>query len=535
MSDRISLLHTELNKVNSASGKTQLVLQMIVNTSLALCDVPECNAAKEIIQERIDEYNDVNAALQNIGIRKKKERRSIVFCCPDGRGEAHRLTRRLAQICRAMVAERWSIARDAEKLLYSEARGSSSGILSERLAKRRGGSGWFSNDERRQFSLEEAQQVALDHLFSNLHIATPIDFDSFDHTLSYALPGLIDSLSVQQRPPVGLIIVDDLPILIAEALEANKSSKIALSILRARLVCEVADKLKRLAVQCGSPPAVNGTASAIIVVNHVADISDKERELLLPIVEKAISTEEGTPSHSRYHGLLSTTTDLPSCEAPLVAAEQEMHLSGVLAHLNNQVLCQAQSILDRFDSSGTDSKAILRDKLINGVLSQSFSSILGFAWLNCINTRIVLMQLPCSVRVPAKIFSNDTTRPRSSVRYVEVGLRRAVVVQSPSTASGRASDPGEDFLIVSGGILAHQKLIELYGGEGHRTGDKDTLSSEVHIAGVDDFNRPSRNTDHPIGEESQLWSLFDGEGFDEVRFTQMLDEEEARITNATLR
>lgn len=548
-----------------------------------------------MVQQRPEEDDaDVIDALQGIGIGSADARISAALLSPDGHGEAQRMTRRMLEMCDALVSERWHIAQRADVVARREIREAEAADkhASDEQAeqrKRLRRAGWFASDERQRYALQDAQGIARKQLLANVHIAPHGDLESLLHAIVYFLPGLASSLAQRGLPRLGLIVVDDLPTVINEALEASASDRLHGAVARSRIVCDLTDRLKRAAVICGRLAASQshgiGIPAAIVAINHVADASDREKEILAPIVERAL--QEAAPrSAPTCNPAASDRHATTSVEAPLTSALQELHFSGLLAHLDPTAIWHARSQLMGVSNSTRtntgDQLVPTREEAVAGIVSTLRTASLGYTWVNCISSRLVLVRSANGVTLPQRIlwphaprkralhegdshaqglsdteavaFYGGREQGRPARRAMRVGIRRAVSVLSPCAVSGNGREPGVDFVIVPAGVRALSALHAMHascdargedvtgetvGSVPHgsatqlsRAASPSALSSDSFDLAADQLVA-SFDAEH-VSHDADLWSSVDDvSALDDLQLTQAIDAHEHRPAHSS--
>jgi hypothetical protein len=344
--------------------------------------------------------DELYEALQGRGIRPRSQTGSVVILNSGGIAVGRMMTRRMLNLCDSLVAERW---RQSTEGSQTEAKRPKRSLVKEEET------GLFREDSRS--SLKEAQQMARTRL-NNIKLCSPTDYESLDHILVYILPALIEDIRQHGRAPLSLIILDDLPSLLIE--EGVSTSQKEFTLRRSRIVCEIADRLKRLAMAGGE---LVTSAAAIMVMNQVVDAMARNKVFLPLLLPKAWT------NHQR-----------PDGSPPLSSAFQDGYFNGILASADIKTLTEA-----RIDfANGRD-----EEEAISRVSATSKVAALGYSWVNCINVRIML------------------TRTRKTVRRNgndKLAVRRAVCVINPFAKAGQGWDPHVEYVVLPEGVRSLSTL-----------------------------------------------------------------------------
>lgn len=352
-------------------------------------------ASSELLGGGSNEPDDeLFEALRGKGIRPKSQIGSVIILNSGGAAVGRMMTRRMIKLSDSFVAERWRQSTEGSQTDTKRAR---------KDPVKEEDPGLFREESRS--SLEEAQRMARDRL-NNIRLCSPTDYESLDHTLSYIVPAMINDIRHNGRAPLSLIILDDLPSLLIE--EDLSTSQKEFTLRRSRIVCETADRLKRLSMAGNESTAC---AAAIIVMNQVVDAMAKNKvfqSILLPKAWTRHQRSEGCP--------------------PLSSAFQDGFFNGILASADIRTLTDA-----RVDfANGRD-----EEEAISRVSATSKVAALGYSWVNCINVRIMLSR------------TRKTIRRNGSDR---VAVRRAVSVINPFAKAGQGWDPHVEYVILAEGV-----------------------------------------------------------------------------------
>ncbi|PWN96536.1 P-loop containing nucleoside triphosphate hydrolase protein [Tilletiopsis washingtonensis] len=359
----------------SSSGKTQLLLQLAVHTALGLASASLSSASST--------PSSSSAAGR---AARWHAPQGVAYLSTSGLASASALVRRLVEI--------------SDHSVLASLRPSSSAASS--------GAGAGRAKQARP-SVYEAEEVELarERMLANVHLACVGDGEALEHALLYTLPALIhrcssdakDAAAAQQREEggggaaeIGLIIIDDLPALFQED---NNSGSMSSLVARSRMLFELADRLKVLA-HCGgredastvSSTSAEHTATtpkrrpiAVVVVNHVSDVFERERALAISSGRELLSLSSSAPASRSIADLPRTlrTAREAGLDAPLAFVQQAATFSGLYA--TNDALLEA---LRR----GEDARGI------DAATSRLKQAALGLPWVNGINTRLLLSKSP---------------------------------------------------------------------------------------------------------------------------------------------
>jgi hypothetical protein len=376
----------------SASGKTQVALQTAVYAALAL------DNDASVRHEREDRSaDDLFLALQGQGIRPARERRSVIYIVFDGRGELDLVTRRMRQICAALIETRWRRADIHRRKVAEQER---------RRKQKKVVGGAFAASENERLGLPELVELAHKTMMGNIHLATMNGYGMLQHVLRHDVPLL---LAQDDRDPFGLIVLDDVTDCIHAAAEARASHPSQTTVERAKVCAELSDLLKTIAARRDALPL------AILVTNHVVDVIDQHKDVLRPCVEALLDGKQGRPVYAPY-----ISQPLSGFDNDLALATQEPRYTGMTAHLH------AAAIRDMAINAPS---YLTRAQLLENVMTTLRSASLGLSWVNCINVRIVLAHTAREVVLGRQHYKQlHDAGMRGSHRF---GVRRAVSVLNP--------------------------------------------------------------------------------------------------------
>ena len=378
-----------------------------------------------------DGHNDLYAALRGHGIRPLSRAVSVAVLNSGGSAIGQMMTRRMVELTDLLVEERWT-SRQADD--------STSTVRPPRSQR----SGVFQK-EADAYSLEETQQLAREQLLSNIHLASPTDYESLEHAVSYALPALSDQLQRQAKARLGLVVVDDLPELLIDEADASCDSQRGWTVRRSRMVCEISDRLKRLAVHCASPTS---PPAAIMVMNQVVDTFARNHDVLLPLLTQ--TPQEHNVAHAG--------------PTPLSSALQDGFFNGVMASVDVDAIRGVQRALAQ--------SASVDDETVKRVCSTTKMAALGHSWVNCINVRILLAR----------------TRQTVGTQDQSLVVRKAVSVLNPFARAGDGWEPSVEYVIQRRGFTAicdrhvppgSSGRSSVYGGLAHESFDEEQLWSSM--------------------------------------------------------
>lgn len=472
----------------SSTGKTQLMLQTAIFTALALNTSIRPQVGQRTGEGRQNEKSDIVDAIHGYGILPRSRRKTVAIINLDGHGEAQMLLRRMAEMCDALIEERWSAAGEDRKTGLRKEHDRSSAAYNAALRKRKGA---FAHSESRRYSLVEAQQLAREQLFANIRLATPPTYGLLARFVTQELPLLMQSLACSSQPDLGLVIIDDLTNIIQEAAEALANRPSESVIMRSRLCCELSDDLKRLAtlrVYAVSDEATNKPGPAILVVNHVTNILDRHKELLRPLIELDIKHHQGAAQRDNHASGISQSgvaATPPGQETGCSLPFQELQFGGINAHVSKEVL--------RFHQAQMQHPSAKRGEIVDGLLSSLRMSSLGLSWINCINVRIVLTLTTSTTSLPAK---QRRRLGRHALKNTHMfGVRRAVSVLNPFAPAGQGANPSVAYIICPSGLHSLRTLaLETDSGE--------TMHPESH--GVADQQNDEDSLWSSVGDEPAL-------------------------------
>lgn len=347
--------------------------------------------------------------------------------------------------------------------------------------------------------------VEVKQLLRNVHIASIRDLDALDHVLEYTLPGLAHRLLEEQRdgmmdpsssssapmassslgprPPLRLVILDNLPSLFYAAQPTSGNKNLMFS--RGMSLNGIADSLKRIArigsgLDLSPPPlknefkgdadaaiklealaenkieedVIDGTprqedwprlpqehqlpvsgGSAVVVINHVSDAFERDLQSMRDIaITSSDSSRRGPTTRSG--------------EPPLAYAEQAPYFSGLMDSFSSATsLTDASSSEDGPKPAATHGPFATRGMSmllqemdpLEGGNTGAKQAALGHVWNNCINARVMLCKTGRRVRREAiddEGESHGTQRGTQTTVLRELGLplMQASLVFSPDSA-----------------------------------------------------------------------------------------------------
>ncbi|UZJ57493.1 hypothetical protein CBS101457_006813 [Exobasidium rhododendri] len=455
----------------SACGKTQLAMQTALFTALGLTTLEEDDIG--IDAPIAKGQNDLYTSLRGCGIRPVPLTNSVVFINSGGDTTSRQIIRRMDQMLRIMVEERWV-----------QSRRSSSRKKSTKRPRREGdvgrSSGTFLEEEDCASTLRDAMDQAQKQLWENVHLSSPKDYESLEHVVTYQLPVLSSRIRRQSKVPIGLVIIDDLPsFFIEENDDAATQGKEGWIVKRSRLLCEISDKLKRFAVSCcGDDKTISSpfSSTAIMVMNQVIDTFASNAEVL----RTAVIGSRSIHMESFLQG---------STRPVLSSSVQEGFYNGVLASVDAFAIEEAQLRLSQSKKENQISHDKEEEEVLQFVKSASKMASLGHTWANCINVRIMLAHTKRQVHV-------KQDRGEGGGRWKRFTLRRAVSVINPFARAGEGGDFCVEYIIQERGFVS---------------------LSNCRIRTV-------------LDDEEQLWSSFDNE-ISTADLSSLMDSEEQDGSN----
>jgi hypothetical protein len=363
----------------SCTGKTQFMLQTVMRTALGLRAGDVQCADEDEEEEAPEPPNWANAE-------------SVAILVTAGKASVQKLLNRLIQL----VKKRYSFKTetgDANANVWppeSSDMPPSSGIFKSR-ARKRPRSAMETPDSDSTDSADAAALVAtyVSRMLKNIHIAPTPNLAMLERFLEQDLPGLSRRLRTsaphtngERPPPLGLIVIDELPSLLSE----THNSSIDGMMRRSRTLCGIADHLKIVAAPEGSH-----AGAAVLVVNHVTEAGDSTRQLI-DTYQRALFGDVG-----------SATVEEDS--------NQLVDFEGQAAHSNGLALslckmdCAASSGEGAFVDEG-DTQAWTR---ASGKVAQ-----LGPIWTNCVNARLLLVRTSQKVAITPQSEISERSAPSSS-------------------------------------------------------------------------------------------------------------------------
>lgn len=374
-------------------------------------------------------------ALRGCGIRPRSDIGGVAILNSGGHAIGHIMIRRMMELTHSLIEERWNRARRSVQGSTKRPRRSSSN-------SHYSSGGVFRKDGNKRSSLEETQHMAKTRLLENIYLASPRDYESLEHALSYILPALIDQLHTKGKAPIKLIIIDDLPQLLVDEGEALKQRDYTLH--RSRQLCEISDRLKRFnsLLQYSLPCS----ALAILVMNQVVDTFARNHEALLPLLE-----EQAWSDHRPW---------LTSGPPPLSSAYQEGYYNGILASADIKVMKEVRA------HKAINVEVENNEEDIKRVSNSTKMAALGYSWVNCINVRIML------TRTKQSIICTDGSK---------YNIRRAVSVLNPFAIAGHGWDPHVNYVVQKSGVKALSRLDSQDAADSKEYSDEDRLWSSFDV------------------------------------------------------
>lgn len=401
----------------SAAGKTQLALQTAVYAALAL------DKDADVRHGDLDENkDDLFVALQGQGIRSASERRCVMYIVFDGKGELDLVTRRMRQICRALMEVRWRKA-DIHRRMAAE---------KERERKRKRTTGAFAASENERLSLPDLIALAQQRMMANIHLAAINDYGMLQHLLQYDVSALLADTG---RSPFGLIVLDDVTDCIHAAAESRASHPSQLTVERSRVCAELSDALKKLAAA-----KENGGRLAVLVTNHVVDVLDQHKHVLRSAVEGLL---DGAPQVRPSPPKTSQVIFSSGIDGDVTLTAQEPRYTGMTAHLHSETIREMAVNAPPY---------MTRAQLLENVMSTLRSASLGLSWVNCINVRIVLVHTRREIVLPRH--HHKRLRDAGMRGNHRFGVRRAVSVKNPFAPTQSATE----YIISADGIRSLAQL-----------------------------------------------------------------------------
>lgn len=518
---------------SSSSGKTQLLLQTALYTALGLASDP----LQQFEASHAAEASIVFRALKGYGMKERGARSSIAILTPDGSGAGLMMTRRLCEMCDYAIRERWYGMR-AQQAKQCETQ-----QQQEPSDRPTFGAGRFHDPDDVEVvdelvvDLERLIAISKALLLKNVHFLSIKSYDEVDHAISYMLPALADQLASTTQSPLQLIILDDLP---AMLLGAEPAGQMQRAVHRSQMICELSDKLRRLALYCAGPAGHESSAAAIVLGNHVVDSFERTKELAIPVLRSIWEKSQRHSSSGEGYALFDAAGDPP----PLQADQQELFFSGVLSSAHPTLLGRARSRAV-FRQGGGPTGKMSEEEIWNSVASGLKMAALGYQWANCISVRLMLHRT--AKRIDWARVQDGSMKPLEDwedeegyeedekERQKMHNVRRAVLIKSPFVQSGALYEPSVDFVVLGRGIRSVRKQMhESWHAEETGEGEagiewEDEEQEEPDEAQASEYDEEEM---YSVGEErsagqgsglegDQLWSFVDGRHFDENALASM--------------
>lgn len=357
-------------------------MQTAVFTALGLETIKQYDHEQASGSHSASGGDDLYRALQGCGVGNGQTRGSVAILHSGGHGIGHMMIRRLEELAASLIEERWDYIHGVTSNGSSHSIELSRGIFQE---------------ENLANSLNEVLLMARKILLENVHVASPQDYDSLEHAVTYTLPALHEDIKKRGKAPLSLILIDDLPEIILDETERQDQKEFTKK--RSRQLAELADRLKRLAmipVQSARSQS-NASAMAVVVVNHVVGLFTRNLNLAMPVVQD----EEG-----------ESDTIVAAGPPPLLCAYQESYYDGSL--INGDIaLLQKHEREERHNFEDSGRRAGL-----------------GSPWVNCINVRIMMLKTKQSITLL------DWQRKREET----LSIRRAIGILNPFTEGEKQID-----------------------------------------------------------------------------------------------
>lgn len=386
--------------------------------------------------------------------------------------------------------------------------------------------------------LERLIAISKALLLKNVHFLSIKSYDEVDHAISYMLPALADRLASTTQSPLQLVILDDLP---AMLLGAEPAGQMQRAVHRSQMICELSDKLRRLALYCAGPAGHESSAAAAIVLgNHVVDSFERTKELATPVLRTIWEQSQLRSSSGEGNAVFNAASDPP----PLQADQQELFFSGVLSSAHPMLLGRARSRAVFRQGEGPTGK-MSEEEIWNSVASGLKMAALGYQWANCISVRLMLHRTAKridwarvqdgSMKTPEDWEEEEGYEEDEKERQKMHNVRRAVLIKSPFVESGALYEPSVDFVVLGRGIRSVRKQMhESVHAEETVEGEagiewEDEEQEEPDEAQASEYDEEEM---YGVGEEQgagqgsglegdQLWSFVDGRHFDENALASM--------------
>ncbi|CDU26181.1 probable DNA repair/recombination protein Rec2 [Sporisorium scitamineum] len=395
----------------SGSGKTQMAIQACTFAALGFTPLSPADEHDESLPAAADrdpnEADTLRDILQGFGMTTSNVLQAGLGACyitSGGERGAHSIVNRALELASFAINERFDRVYPPDHFHTSQ------GSLD------------------RHVLLARVHELGRDQVLRNLHVACVADVEALEHALKYSLPGLMARLSSSAQhtvspasPEVGIVVVDNLPSLFQEDPVASDIDSL---VQRSKMLVEIADALKRLAV------AGNSAGRAVIVLNHVSDAFGIDKEIARRFVFDSADQIRFARAQRRdpQHAVGGVQSALPDYPAAMEYASQSTFVSGLFASVPPTL---AEAI---------GARAVQEELEEEGPLwtLHPRTAQLGHTWSNLINVRLFLSKTKGRVCVPDQ---PPTASPAAAKAegYAEEGIgkqpmttvRKAAVVLNP--------------------------------------------------------------------------------------------------------
>ena len=346
---------------DSSSGKTQLVLQLILRATLGLATVSSAS------HRQSGSSSSDPARSTIIPAPKFDQAESVVLFLAGPKTAGLQVTNRL------------------RSMLYASYGFSENAVRSQAWRPRKEDSPTITQKRQRDASENFSEPVTLaalasiaDRMFSNLHISFIPTIEHLQHMLTSDLRLLKERLATTNAP-LGLIILDNLP----SVLSVSQDSTFQGMMQRSRVISEMFTNLKELSAPA---PAWRNQAlpsslglqmgSAVLVINHLASGQTAARAHL---IDRGLRSE-------RDSSILKAAAT-PNYET------QAFYSSG----LQSTLYCLARNTEDHSAAADMLSENTDHDPLASTPkVAQG-----GPAWTSAVNARIILLRSSQNVPIPS--------------------------------------------------------------------------------------------------------------------------------------
>ncbi|SJX63335.1 probable DNA repair/recombination protein Rec2 [Sporisorium reilianum f. sp. reilianum] len=383
----------------SGSGKTQVAVQACTYaalgfTALAPAADEHDDAVPTAADQDLTEAATLRDILRGLGMTAGNDLPAGLGACyitSAGERGAHSIVTRALELASFAIDERFD-------RVYSNT--NSQGRLDRHVLRAR------------------AHEQGREQVLRNLHVACVADVEALEHALKYSLPGLMARLS--SRPPqlavsapsreIGIVVVDNLPALFQDDPVAGDIDSL---VQRSRMLVEIADALKRLAVDGGA------VGRGVLVLNHVSDAFGIDKETARRFVLDSADRIRFARAHGRRGSASPGESALPDYPAAMECASQSAFVSGLLASVPPTL---AEAI---------GARAVHEHRADDAPLYtlHARTAQLGHTWSNLVNVRLFLAKTRGRVCMPVALrAASAATQEGEGARQTMATVRKAAVV-----------------------------------------------------------------------------------------------------------